>query len=310
MVESTANVSDKSWTKSARDRRPSPVARELTITWLVIKDNWPVGVLPLALFSWASGLHNGLDIYDLLEGFIKSLILGPILVYSYDSWNQAWSPEEDRLNKPHRPLPSGLVTPRGMIVRAIVSAVVLALFVTLLDAWPFILLWPVNIILQVLFFPPRYYFIWKQLNSLVCHFLLIYTGWNLGAPIDSTAWAWIVTMSIYFTLTFNVEDWRDIEGDRVVGRRTPIMIFGQTPVRVWFAILMTVLPTIIYFILGPNSGSHEMVSGITAVAIGAVSWVAAWRALFKRTQNDDRTTYHLFIAIWGLTFSSAPILLG
>ncbi|KAF2278259.1 uncharacterized protein EI97DRAFT_486317 [Westerdykella ornata] len=163
-----------------------------------------------------------------------------LLVAQFCLHNQRHSEsiEEDLINKPWRPLPSGLITQAE-------AHCLLGLTYTLLIA-----LTPIHFGLIV-------FKIWLMYTALVlaynefggsdahgvirnalnaggyaCFFsssLQVALGQDVGLTRD--AWGWIVMLVTALFTTFHSQDFRDEEGDRVRGRKTVISALGNTAAR-------------------------------------------------------------------------------
>ena len=284
--------------------------REVKLTWRMIGNNLAIGLLPTISFAVAAGLRAGLPNTAVLIAAAKAVVIGVLFAYIYDVIGQAHSGEEDSLNKPHRPIPAGLATVDGLMVRSLVVLSIFPILVWLLDVWPMVLFWPLCALAHARWLPPRFYIGWKLISNGAYPVLAIGTGWQLSAKFDPVVWPWIGVMSIYFTLAFIFEDVRDIDGDRAAGRKTLVMLLGDRFVRIWFAVLMILLPAVYFFVLAKFSGADAWLSITCTAVIGVLGWICAIRAVVHVGAAAARNTYKLFCLTWGVTMISAPALLA
>jgi 4-hydroxybenzoate polyprenyltransferase len=302
---------------ASEDRRRSPglgsvagrLRHEVRLTWRMIADNLMVALFPTVLGAVAAGVRYQRPAEARLVGVGEAVILGLLAVYMNDASNQAGSGPEDALNKPYRPIPAGLATPAGLARRYWSALVIFTLIGWVLGAWLWVLLWDATVFLTYRWASPRSYLYWKVAFNLSGALVLTASGWQLLAPLDGTAWRWIGCVGVYFVLTMIYEDVRDMEGDRIVGRRTPALVIGPTFVRCWFATSMVLLPFVFYVVLARPSGAADWKGLTSAAVIGALSWTCAARALLRRERGADRLTYQLFLVVWALTLATAPLLM-
>lgn len=130
------------------------------------------------------------------------------------------------------------------------------------------------------------------------------------APIDNTAWTWLVFLGVYMTFALPYEDVRDMDCDLATGRRTFALLLGPTFVRRWFAILMFLYPSVFYHVLARTSGVTEWKQLASVAILAPVSWLCAARALLRHGRSADRLTLLLFYLVWGLILGTAPLLMA
>lgn len=54
-------------------------------------------------------------------------------------------------------------------------------------------------------------------------------AWTMGGSIvTDSVWKWMIVLSIYVALTASLQDLRDRDGDKLIGRRTTSLILGDT----------------------------------------------------------------------------------
>ncbi|MGW5334188.1 UbiA family prenyltransferase [Streptomyces bauhiniae] len=302
---------------SARERRRTQglrsaaqwLRREADLTRRMIADNLLVSLLPTVLAAVAAGSRHGLPVGERLTGIGKAALLAVLLVYINDCANQVHSGAEDAHNKPYRPIPAGLATASGLARRYTVVAALSLLTGWAFGVWQWVLIFAIAVFLAYRWGSPRHYLWWKPAFNLTGALAPPAAGWQILAPLDTTAWTWIGFVAVYFTLALIYEDVRDMEGDSAVGRRTPALLFGPAFVRNWFAAFMVVLPVAFYLVPARMSGAGDWRGVVCAAVIGLLSWTCAARALLRRGRSAERLTFQLFFLVWGLTLATAPLLI-
>lgn len=284
--------------------------REAALTARMMADNLFLCVFPTSIFAVAAGSYLHLPAVELLVGVGKATILGLLFVYLNESSGQARSAAEDAHNKPYRPVPAGLITGGGLALRFWLAMPVYTLLGWAFGAWPWVLLWQATLVAHPRWASSRHYLWWKPLFNISGAIASFATGWQVTAPLDTTAWIWIATTSLYFSFPMIYEDVRDMDGDRAIGRRTPALVWGEAFVRRWFATFMLSLPCVVYFALAFPSGAGDWRGVVSATVLGILSWICAARALLRHGRSADRFTYQLFCLTWGMTVATAPLMLA
>ncbi|KAJ7231319.1 UbiA prenyltransferase family [Mycena rebaudengoi] len=143
--------------------------------------------------------------------------------------NQTSNADEDRLNKPYRPIPSGLMTVQGTrILRWVLAPVCLALSWSLDIFYPGLSLAVAFILYNDLGFG----FHWLSKNLLNA---MGYVSWNAGAAkfmragrlVESEGLQWVAPYlsAILIATTVQIQDFRDEAGDREQGHLTlPVLV--------------------------------------------------------------------------------------
>ncbi|MEM2923892.1 MAG: UbiA family prenyltransferase [Candidatus Nitrosocaldus sp.] len=214
--------------------------------------------------------------------------------------NQCTDADTDAINKPDRPIPSGMISLReGYSIVAMLYAITLALgalvsmeFFTLISIAAFL-----GVAYSIRPFRFKDRFIVSNLSIAIgygaVNFLL---GWNVTMPLD-TAPLHVLLFLTAFDFFANIsKDYRDMEGDRVYGARTmPIVLGRSRSIAVQFSALYItfVMPILFYTLLGCVNTSFVFVS-----AIGMLLVMQAHKDLLK---NRDVGCYKkmmlLYIAV-------------
>ncbi len=139
---------------------------EITLYWKFNRYDISATVMPGMLFVLAAWHSQNPD-WAALPGLI---VWGTIYFWLYCTTfcisNQLAGEVEDRLNKPDRPLPSGLVSRRGAFVRWIIAMVLFAAVGWWLGVLEWTLLWQVTLTLHNFAQLARHYLVQEPLDGI------------------------------------------------------------------------------------------------------------------------------------------------
>ena len=117
---------------------------ELRLTYRFIWRDIPVAVVAGVAFTLVAAKHHGSSASDYVSAVLWALIYFFHYIYSFNLSNQYTGAEEDKINKPDRPIPSGLVTVEGARFRwYIITVSYLVVGVAIGNVWSS-LLWILN----------------------------------------------------------------------------------------------------------------------------------------------------------------------
>jgi 4-hydroxybenzoate polyprenyltransferase len=269
------------------------VPREIRISWRFIRRDLSTTMIPAALVTtlalrtrWPVALH------EVLVVMAQSALYFWLYTYTFCLSNQIAGVEEDRLNKPDRPLPSGMVTSQGAKTRWWAHV---ALFL-LVGWWLNVLGWTgLGVALSVLHNWGRWDRHWLTKNAVVMPlgtFAGHMAAWRFAAPINAEIVRWSITLCSWVAVTSSIQDFRDVEGDRALGRRTLPIVFGQTISRAAVGTALLLTPAAIHHLLAT---SHmRLLSTLYEVLLAALIFAVAARLWRLRTPEADDRTYNLY----------------
>jgi hypothetical protein len=227
----------------------------------------------------------------------------------FDLANQRlWeSVQEDKLNKPWRPIPSGRMT-RSEVRKAMQIAIpaVLAFNHYFLSAGAetaciMVGCWVYNdlkvsddsLILRNAIASLAFgVFNWSSLKVAIGG----HAEYLPKVAEAGSAWIWIYSGVIFTTL--HVQDLKDQAGDRVRGRSTAPLVIGDGLTRWTLAVPIT--------LWGPVCAMHCEASLYYAVLVSVLGAYVAWRCLRHREQAQDRWTWQLW-CFWTAMLSLLPL---
>ncbi|KAI1384891.1 UbiA prenyltransferase family-domain-containing protein [Hypoxylon trugodes] len=251
-----------------------PTASHGALSWVLVR-------YPLALFwTWSNLLP-----FDIFNQLSEDAI------------------EEDRINKPWRPLPSGIVDRErattlmlrhyifAIIVSSSIGGLHQSLFLVLLGTW-----------YNAGGGADRSFVIRNLINAAgILSFASGAMEVALGTPllVTETSAQWIgILASVIFT-TIQTQDLYDTEGDACRGRKTMPLVIGDSPTRWWTAVIV-----LMFSILCPLFWSLGQLACVLPLVFGVI---IAVRTLTRRTPEADRRTFQ-FYNVWMVSIYSLPLI--
>ncbi|MEV7189515.1 UbiA family prenyltransferase [Kitasatospora sp. NPDC093102] len=282
---------------------------EVRVTIRLLADNSSAAVVPPVLFTAAVGLRQGLAAADLARHVAAAAVLFLLFLYVFDTANQAAGAAEDALNKPYRPIPSGLITREGVLTRLSIALPLYTLAGLLTETIGWVLLWQTVSLGLNLLSNPRHYVVVKPVAMVLGTLAQLAAAWELVTPLDGEGWRWVLVVTAACNLPMCFEDVRDMAGDRRIGRRTLPLMLGHWPVRIWFALNMAALPATLHVLLFSHGHAGQAVVLGCDALVAVPAWTAGARSLLRREARADRVTYLLFTGIYAVILSCAFALL-
>ncbi|MFN6564156.1 MAG: UbiA family prenyltransferase [Nostoc sp. ChiSLP01] len=281
--------------------------RELNLLWQFTGRDISSTIIPPILFIVAAWHY----VQSSLSEFLFALPCGTLFVwlylFSFCLSNQIAGVEEDRINKPNRPLVTGKISLHGALVRWFLS---MALFTFV--GWYFgVLEWA--LICQMVVILHNFggwdkHWVTKNFLIGLGTFAHLAAVWQLMTPITPIAWRWLFLIGAIWSTLVAVQDLRDIEGDLAVNRSTFPIAFGEKASRFLLSLGFGLLPFIIHFILMMPTQSTASTL-LCDVVLAVFSWFIAARIVFNRSPQEDHQTYMLFTYWYCLVLGSAIVVL-
>lgn len=284
------------------------VAREASLVYNVIRRDISSAVVPGLIFCVAAWNDSGRPASELVPSLLRSILYFLLYSFTFCLSNQIVGVEEDRINKPDRPLARGVVSIRGAWIRWFIAMGIYSLVGWWLGVLEWALLWQAVTIVHNVLRGARNWFI-KNLSMGLGVLAALEAGWRMGAPMTQSAWQWIVFLSVSVFVLVPLQDLRDIEGDRGNQRNTFPMAIGMQATRVFLGIGFTALAVVTHVLLMQLAGSSGWVAWACDAAMGIVSLVIAGRVLLLRTPEADHTTYMLYTYWYCIALASAIVVL-
>jgi 4-hydroxybenzoate polyprenyltransferase len=282
---------------------------ELQINWSFIRRDMFVSLVPGILFSTAALINypasSGLE---LLTVFAKDVVYFWLCITTFCISNQINGIEEDRLNKPERPLVIGLITPEAARIRWYVAMVLFSLFGWLTGTIGWALTWQIGCILYEYFGGAKHWYFKTFLGGIGVT-SEVGAAWQLAQrEIPPVAWTWIAIVGLYLITLMAVQDFRDMAGDRALGRKTMPLLFGEVPSRYVVAAGYAGFPLLVHYFLIVPAGL-TLTNLFWDLLLGAFAWTIAFRTIVWRNPKSDHLTYVMFTLLLCLYLLSAIFVL-
>ncbi|GAB2580314.1 UbiA family prenyltransferase [Streptomyces capparidis] len=269
------------------------VRYEAVLSWRFNVVDLPAAVVPGVVFAFSAWRGLRLPAAELPVVLLESLAYFWLFLSVHTLSNQLAGVAEDRVNKPGRPLPSGLVSVRGTAHRLVVSVLLFLLAGQLLGVLAWTVLWVVLVGVRTYENLMRWWFV-KNPAIVGGALALLAAAWQIAGPLTSAGGWWVLAGTAYWMVGF-VEDLRDLPGDAAVGRRTLPMLLGPERVRAVAGGGIVLVPA--GAALLPGVGT-EPVDLLWLAASGAGCALVTGRLWLLRTPRQDAVTYQLYCFLW------------
>ena len=179
------------------------------------------------------------EFHTILSGFLSVFFISASILVSNDYFDI----ETDKINAPHRPIPSNLITPSGALILAL-SLLVAGLATSFaININAFIL----SVILTIIgFLYNRKFKKFGLLGNLMVSFSVgmtfIYGGVSVGLPFNKIAWLFGIIAALVDLGEEIAADAMDEKGDRLTGSKSIVIIYGRTKaLKISFTIFQVVI---------------------------------------------------------------------
>jgi len=276
-------------------------SREIQLWWSFSKGDLTATILPATTFAMAACASAHLHWPSVPLVLLKCLLYFWLYIYTFNLSNQLTGIEEDRLNKPHRPLVVGMVSIRGAWWRLFLTTGAFLVFGAVVGVLAWTVLWVVAWTFHNHLGGARA--AWgKNLAMVAGTVAQLAAAWQIVIPLSSAAWTWILAIALPLGLLVSLQDLRDVDGDVAIGRKTAIALVGEKNARVFFCSAFSIYP------IALNLAIYRFAPPLAAL-IGAVgtllSFAIAYRVIWLRTRKADHTTYMMYTYWYCLTLLSA-----
>ncbi|KAI1177186.1 UbiA prenyltransferase family-domain-containing protein [Nemania sp. FL0916] len=286
------------------------------LIWAFTESNFDTFVIPNTMFgvlgAFASstlteGYQQPLTMLAILKRFPLVLAFNwySVLVFDLSNQRSPESVEEDKCNKPWRPIPTGKATEVEARRALLIVIPLVLLFNYLLGVWRqgffiLILTWMYNDIrggdevVRDLIISVAY----GMFNSASLE-VAVGGGEYTDINISRGGYVWTIMISAVILTTMQVQDLKDQAGDRTRGRQTIALWIGDRFSRVTIAFFVAVWTGACLIFWDPRPYFYA----IPIVAGG----VTAYRALFMTTPKADAATWRWW-CVWTITLYLLPII--
>ncbi|KAF0348426.1 UbiA prenyltransferase family protein [Gigaspora margarita] len=183
------------------------------------------------------------------------------ILFCYNRINQITAVEEDRINKPFRPIPSGLITVKGARYRLVAISIIFPIIAYIFGGLSLVFLcflyqaWVIFNEMLKLSKNAFYKNLFSAFSALIqlvsCHYIIIGTKLSIFELLNSELGMFMLGIFFFAMTTAHVQDFRDQKGDKFVGRKTFPLLIGDNICR-WFTILMLIISLFIIYYISNN----------------------------------------------------------
>ncbi|WP_280390718.1 UbiA family prenyltransferase [Nocardia brasiliensis] len=254
--------------------------------------------IPALTIGIAASARNGLSprLAAIKLALVSAFALAYLLLHCLVS--QVDSLDEDRVNKPWRPLPAGRISLESAVKARDLAIIAFPLIGYLLDVFIQALIWELTVILAC-FTNWTNNILGKCSYSLIGA-LVLTSYWQIVAPMTAEVRDEFILMGIATFFSISIQDFRDKTGDLIAGRRTLPILLGDGPSRLLGVVVLAFLPFINYTITNPT-----MHNALSWAAFSLPTACAAVSALFlavRRNQRTDHLAYRFLECWFALSF--------
>ena len=270
--------------------------------WLFTSNDLKTMMFPSTAFAIFNGIAvnqagsnsvftSGLMLFLIRTPIVLLWVWINLLAFAVNNQRQASALEEDRLNKPWRPIPAGRLT------GAQAKSLALTIYPFALLASTLLVGGTVQCVLLV-FFGYSYNDMkggdvsWLLRNILnACGFTCFVSGAlevALQSSTEPEIIPWLLRIGVVVCTTVHIQDMYDQPGDSAAGRKTVPLGVGDRPSRWSIAIVVGA-----WSLLCPVYWSSVAVGYVAPVTLGVLVSI---RSLAKRTVEEDKTTFRIYNA--------------
>lgn len=280
--------------------------REVTITWRIIQNDYNTTLIPITIYFLLSASHQrALDI-----SFVWVLTISAAYSLAYIVpfclANQIRGVEEDKLEKPYRPLAAGLITLQGAWIRYNCWNMVLICISGLLGwnvlAWSCV--W-MTVTVYHNFLGGDKHFLTKNVVCMTlgtaAQFGAAWHTYHPSMPQQQQIWMWMI--ATWIGVLANIQDFRDMQGDLKMGRKTLPILWGHDShdslheARAMMAFGVVVAGLALQHML-TLFYAHSIEARTLQIIFLVWHGVLALRVMSARTRLEDHITYKYYLSFF------------
>jgi 1,4-dihydroxy-2-naphthoate octaprenyltransferase len=207
----------------------------------------PAAIVPV-LVGWAAGVHATFQIQApiLIPTLLAALLIQIGTNFANDVYDFRRGADVERLG-PTRITQAGLVTPRQVLTATYITfglAVLIGVYLVALGGWPILLIGLICVVAGVTYTGGPWPFGYHGLGDLVCFvcfgvLAVVGTAYLMAHAITPLAvWA-SIPVGCLVTAILIVNNLRDIDNDRRVGKTTLAVILGRMGTRIEYVVFVS-----------------------------------------------------------------------
>ncbi len=266
------------------------ILNELKSLFMCIKHNASIVIVPgtiIMLFEITSNEWNG---FRLILGFVYLFLF----IFTFDLSNQINGLTEDIINKPERPLASGNWNLKQAWRYLIISNLMLTLSGLVLGILPYTLAW-IAVASFHNFWGHKNWFLKNHISLTIGAFILLNSALRISNLNEMPSQIEIMIVSLAGGMGSVTQDFKDINGDKLLERRTLPIMFGQK-----IAIIITAISLTIGYGIFDTYFLFKSTNLLTTEALFLIIILVQILNLFflfiGKSQQDYKTIYDIFKA--------------
>ncbi|KAF9020362.1 hypothetical protein BDZ89DRAFT_1103284 [Hymenopellis radicata] len=249
----------------------SVLHKELKLCWGFVRRDLGTGLLPVPAFTLASLLYKNTPTEEMPRLVAAAFLYGFLYLYSFVVANQITGVDEDKINKPDRPIASGATSLKAATIRYYVLSALYFGYSYVLGVQKWTLLW---------------------IATTYAHNFLGFS--NFGPTKDMCMGLGAIAQLM---AAWAIGDLRDVPGDLKAGRRTTPIILGDTMSRIHITagIFVSQYLLIKHCILQQrDDATGRLISAVIAL----MSLAVVARLFAFRTLHGDRISYWVYTVLY------------
>jgi 4-hydroxybenzoate polyprenyltransferase len=306
-MESNSLVGAELQPAAVKHSGTTPLLFELRLIWNFIRYDLSTTLVPNLLFLLAAWTSVNGSLMQLASALSRGGAFFLLYVLTFCMSNQLNGIEEDRINKPDRPLVRGDVSVQGAQMRLVFYSVLFDVVGWLSDALLWALVWQLVTYLHNVMGLARHWFT-KDLCMCLGIAAALVPAWEFITPMTPMAWLWVLTLAISVFFLAPTQDLRDMEGDRLSHRRTLPLAMGERTTRLFLSAGFVVLAFSTHVLLMAPAWDRWPVRLCDGLLV-LLCAVIAVRLVLLRTPRADHQTYMYFTAWYCVALASASVAL-
>lgn len=273
---------------------------ELYVLYRLICRDIPVSILSGSIFSISAlKVNHLLNVYNLVGALCKVIVYFVLYIYNFCMMNQIVGIEEDKINKPDRPLASGLINLNQAKVRLCITMILFPTYAYL--SGDLVILysaigWQIIMICYNYLGFDKHWFNKNIVFITTGTFVQLTAAYEYGnLPLNikdrELPYLWILYISLAFGISLNLQDLRDVIGDQKLNRQTLPVLLGQEKSRKIIALIILCLPISLYVIWKMMLEMIFIHYILQAILVAFNSYVALKTILGDKYAEKDHSVY-------------------
>lgn len=281
------------------------ILREADITFRYAKNDLTASVAPCFITMLSVSPWQQASIFTFLFSSMRCLVYAFCYCMVVVTCNQLKSKEEDAIEKPFRPIPAGLVTMQGAKSRIALWASLYMSLSFMLGIGHWGMLWILVSVHQNFLGGHKHWF------TKNCTFLSSGVAVQIGSiwqiscgDMTTVTWIWTIGISLWAGLFGNIQDFRDVRGDKTLGRQTMPIVYGYRArwILAGCSILCGLILSTTLIVI-----SQRLFEKVIALSVGVGHIVMSSHLLLRKDHEGDKVSYKILILLFNIILATSGI---